>query len=80
MTLEFYYMEVQLEHGASIDKLLTDLGIRTGIEDIQNFSQILLQSRKMGGNMRKVLQNCISSLEEQMDVKKKSSPCLLLEY
>lgn len=70
MTLEFYYMEVQLENGASIDKLLTDLGIRTGIEDIQNFSQILLQSRKMGGNMRKVLKNCISSLEEQMDVKK----------
>ena len=70
MVLEFHYMEIQLEHGVSIDKLLNSLGSRSGIEDIQNFSQILIQSKKMGGNMRRILQECIASMEEQMDVKK----------
>lgn len=70
MTAEFYHIETQLEHGVSIEKLLAELGSRSGIEDIQNFSQILIQSKKMGGNMRKVLQECISTMEEQMDVKK----------
>ena len=70
MTIEFHYMEIQLEHGISIEKLLNGLGSRSGIEDIQNFSQILMQSKKMGGNMRKILQECITSMEEQMDVQK----------
>ena len=30
----------QLEHGVSVEKLLNSLSSRTGIEDIQNFSQI----------------------------------------
>ena len=70
MVLEFHYMEIQLEHGGSVEKLLDSLGRRSGIEDIQNFSQILIQSKKMGGNMRRILQECITSMEEQRDVKK----------
>lgn len=70
LTLEFAHMERQLNHGASADKLLSDLGRHSGIEDIQNFSQILIQSKKMGGNMKTILHECISSIEEQMDVKK----------
>lgn len=70
MVLEFHYMEIQLEHGISVEKLLNSLSSRSGIEDIQNFSQILIQSKKMGGNMRRILQECITSMEEQMDVKK----------
>ena len=70
MVVEFRYMEIQLEHGVSVEKLLNSLSSRTGIEDIQNFSQILIQSKKMGGNMRKILQECITSMEGQMDVKK----------
>ena len=63
-------MERQLSHGASAEKLLSALGRYSGIEDIQNFSQILIQSKKMGGNMKNILHECISSIEEQMDVKK----------
>lgn len=70
LTLEFSYMERQLNRGASAEKLLSDLGRHSGIEDIQNFSQILIQSKKMGGNMRTILHECISSIEGQMDVKK----------
>lgn len=70
MTLEFHYMEIQLKHGVSVEKAWNGLGSRSGIEDIQNFSQILIDSKKMGGNMRKILQECMTSMEEQLDVKK----------
>ena len=70
LTLEFIHIERSLSQGRTLEELLTDLGMRSGIEDILNFSQILIQSKRMGGNMGKVLDGCILSLEEQMDVKK----------
>ena len=70
MTHEFAYMESQIRHGVSLEELLYDLGLRSGVEDIMNFSDVLIQSKKMGGNMRIVLQNCITSIEERLEVKK----------
>lgn len=70
LTLEFAHIGHSLEQGKTLEELLTDLGMRSGIEDILNFSQILIQSKRMGGNMGQVLEGCILSLEEQMDVKK----------
>lgn len=70
MTREFAYMETQMRHSVTIEALLYDLGYRSQVEDIMNFSDILVQSKKMGGNMKEVLQNCITSMEERIDVKK----------
>lgn len=70
MTLEFAAMEKQIQHSIPLEELLYDLGIRSRVDDILNFSDILVQSRKMGGNMRMVLQNCITSIEDRIDVKK----------
>ena len=70
MTMEFAYMEVQLKHSVSLEELLYDLGIRSRVEDILNFSDILVQSKKMGGNMKEILQKCIRSMEERIQVQK----------
>ena len=40
------------------------------MEDILNFSDILVQSKKMGGNMKEILQKCIRSMEERIQVQK----------
>lgn len=70
LTGEFAYMERQIHNSVAVEELLYDLGARSRVEDIQNFSDILVQAKRMGGNMRVILQNCISSMEERMDVKK----------
>lgn len=70
MTQEFLYMEKQMEHGMNLEILLYDLGNRSQVEDIVNFSDIIVQSKRMGGNMKEVLQNCISSMEDRIDVRK----------
>lgn len=70
MTKEFRYMAIQLRHSVPLEELLYDLGLRSRVEDILNFSDILVQSKKMGGNMRTVLQNCIASIEAKIEVEK----------
>ena len=70
MTMEFSYMEIQLKHSIPLEELLYDLGMRSRVEDILNFSDILVQSKKMGGNMKEILQKCIASMEERIQVKK----------
>ena len=47
MTMEFSYMEIQLKHSIPLEELLYDLGMRSRVEDILNFSDILVQSKKM---------------------------------
>lgn len=70
MAQEFAYMESRIKHSVPLEELLYDLGLRSGVEDIMNFSDVLIQSKKMGGNMRIVLQNCMTSIEERLEVKK----------
>ena len=53
-----------------MEELLYDLGIRSRVEDILNFTDVLIQAKKMGGNMRGILNRCISSIEERIEVKK----------
>lgn len=70
MAREFAYIEKQLGHSVPLEELLYDLGIRSRIEDILNFTEVLVQAKKMGGNMRGILNRCISSIEERIQVKK----------
>lgn len=70
MTFELLLMETQMEHSVPLEELLYDLGQRSRIEDVKSFSEILIYSKKTGGNMREILQRCISSMEDQMDLKK----------
>lgn len=70
MAKELAFMEAQLLHSVSVETLLYDLGNRSQVDDIINFSDILIQSGKLGGNMKEILRNCITSIEERIDVKK----------
>lgn len=76
MAREFSFMETQFGHSVSVESLLYDLGSRSQVEDIMNFSDILVQSKRMGGDMKKVLQNCITSMEDRIDVKKEIDAAL----
>lgn len=70
MVREFAYIEKQLGHSVPLEELLYDLGIRSRVEEILNFTDVLIQAKKRGGNMRVILNRCISSIEERIQVKK----------
>lgn len=70
MTKELTYICTQMELSVSVEKLFFQLGVRSGVEDIRNFSEILAQSKRMGGNMKEVIQNCVKVMEGKIEVKK----------
>ena len=60
---EMAYMAAQMRVSVPVEKLFYDLGSRSQVEDIRSFSEILAQSKRMGGNMRETIQNCVSIME-----------------
>lgn len=70
LTREFSYIKMQIKFRVPIEELFYDLGIRSRNGEILNFSEILVQSKRMGGNMKEILQNCIRTMEDHMDVEK----------
>ena len=67
---ELAYMAAQMRVSVPVEKLFYDLGHRSRVEDIRSFSEILAQSKRMGGNMRETIQNCVRIMEDKIDVKK----------
>ncbi|MGN0399206.1 MAG: type II secretion system F family protein [Blautia sp.] len=70
MSQELAYMAAQMRLSVPVEKLFYDLGCKSQVEDIRNFSQILVQSKRMGGNMRETLQKSVHIIEDKIDVKK----------
>lgn len=70
ITKELNFMIGQMRQNKAVDELLRDLGIRSEVEDIMNFSTILALSKRMGGNMKELLQNAIRVMEEKIETKK----------
>ena len=70
MTRELTYMAAQMRLSVPVEKLFYDLGCKSQVEDIRNFSQILVQSKRMGGNMRETLQQSVRIIEDKIDAKK----------
>lgn len=64
---ELKYMQGQMGVSVPVERLLQDLGQRTGIEDIQNFADIYAIAKRTGGNLEQVLQNTAGKLREKMD-------------
>ena len=53
-----------------IEQAFYDFGNRCGIEDIYHFSEIVMISKKSGGDTGKVLQECYRTISEKIDTEK----------
>ena len=52
-----------------IEDLIRELGIRSGVEDILDFAEIMLVGKKSGGNISEIIESCISVIEEKTEMK-----------
>lgn len=96
MAREFSYMAFQLQLRVPAEALLLDLGRRSGIEDIRDFSEVFAAAKRLGGNMNEVIGSAAESLEARMDVEREietalaakkmeqkimtAMPCLIIVY
>ena len=53
-----------------IEKLLYESAMRSGCEDIRNFSEVFLFAKRSGGDFQKIIQNTIHHISDKIEVEK----------
>lgn len=65
---ELRIIEQGINNGRPVVQMLTDLGRRSGIDDIQEFASVLVIGKKTGGNLIEIMYSFISVMEEKISV------------
>lgn len=67
---EFTYMSNQLRMNITAEKVLSEFGIRTGIEDIISFAEVFTTAKRTGGDLIQVIQTTGDILSDKLEVKR----------
>ena len=67
---EFHYIESQRKLSVPVEELFLDFGMRSQVEDIENFASVFYTAKRTGGDMDTVLQKVARMLGDKIDVKK----------
>lgn len=67
---EFKYLTTQAGLHVPVEKLMMELGERSGIEDIRMFSEILTTAKKTGGNLVKIMKRTSDNISEKIETKR----------
>lgn len=51
-----------------LERLLQELGFRSGVEDIRNFANVVMAAKKSGGNLIKIIEKTVHSISDKMAV------------
>lgn len=67
---ELCSMEQLLKNNVTLEKILWDLGQRSGSEDICNFAEVFVAGKRSGGNLREMIENCCEIIVAKMEVER----------
>ncbi len=67
---ELYVIVTGLKNNVPIENLLYDLGRRSGVEDIMEFSQIFAVAKRSGGNLTEIIERSASVIEDKVETEK----------
>lgn len=59
-----------------VEKLFLSFGKRSGIDDIDSFSQVIAIGKRSGGNINKIIQDAIQNVEEKITVEQEITTML----
>jgi len=62
-------IQLGLRNNYPIEDLIQELGVRSGVEDILDFAEILLVGKKSGGNINEIIDSWIVAIEEKTEMK-----------
>ena len=66
---ELELMVSKLAINQNIEEVFADFGLRSGLEDIQNFANIFEISKRTGGNLVDIIRKTSATITEKIDVK-----------
>ena len=67
---EVQSMEHLLANNIPLEKILADLGERSGMEDIRNFADVFAVGKRSGGNLREMIENCCQIIAMKAEVER----------
>jgi tight adherence protein B len=67
---EFTYMINQIRMNITVEKALSDFAERTGIEDIQSFSEVFSTAKRTGGDLINVIKITSNIISDKIEVKR----------
>lgn len=67
---EFSYILRQIRMNITVEKALTDFGVRTGIEDIISFSEVFHTAKRTGGDLISVIKITGNIIGDKIEVKR----------
>ncbi len=73
---EFRWICVQLDRNESIEGLLTDLGRRSGVDDIKSFAEVFLTAKRSGGDLLAIIRNTVSCIRQKQETMQEIETCL----
>ena len=73
MSKELRIMMRRLRTNERIEKILTELGARSGIADIIEFAEIFAEAKRSGGNMSAIIRRAASMISDRMEVAREIS-------
>ena len=67
---EFKTFMYSMQNNASIGELLLDLGVRSAVEEIEEFAKVFMVARYSGGNLTKMIGDCSDVIQDKIDMKR----------
>lgn len=69
ITREFAYMVQQIRMNRAVEQVLEDFAERSGLEDIQNFSEVFSVAKRSGGDLSGIMRHTAEVIRDKMQVK-----------
>ncbi len=70
ITKEFRILTRRLRSNEALEKILSDLAERSGIEDIGDFAGVFSAAKRSGGDYIRIIRRAVDSISDKMDVRR----------
>lgn len=67
---EFRQISKQIRLNRNVEELLMEFGIRSDIEDVRNFAEIVTTAKRTGGDLIKVIRTTSSNIGDKIEVQR----------
>lgn len=73
---EFRYLVGQIGLNRTVESLLTELGQRSHVEDIQNFAEVFYTAKRTGGDLLAIIRNTVSEIQQKQETRQEITASL----
>lgn len=67
---EFTHIHRQIKNNITIEDAMAQFAMRSGIEDIESFSEVLYTAKRTGGDIVKIIRSTSNAISDKLEVKR----------